>query len=136
MRYRLTAVLLGTVLSIPALADFDAGMEAYRFQDYDTAYKEFYQAAIEGDQTAQFNIGVMYYRGQSVAKDLVRAYCWIELAADPDNADDMRVITKLSILLTPDQVQKGQAMAAELASTHGLSYTPSDGDEPIAIANR
>lgn len=137
MRYRLTAVLLATALSFPALADFDAGLTAYRVKDFDTAYQAFHQAAIQGDETAQFNIGVMYFRGHGVTKDLVKAYSWIELSIQRGNLDNIRALSALTVKLTPDQIQAAHELSAELAAEHGLRYTPPGlSEEEIAIASR
>lgn len=137
MRKALAAMLLGTALCFPALADFDQAMSAYRIKDYDTAFKEFYEVAIAGDHTAQFNLGVMYYRGQGVDKDLVQAFSWIELSTQRGDEDNVRAHGALTIMLDPEQIRQGQQMAAELAQTHGLHYTPPDyGDLDAQIAVR
>ena len=47
--------------------------------------KWFRKAAEQGDTEAQNNLGAMYAQGQSVARDLVRAYAWFNLAATAGN---------------------------------------------------
>ncbi len=137
MRYRLAAVILATALSFPALADFEAGLTAYRANDFGTAYQAFHQAAIHGDETAQFNIGVMYYRGHGVAKDLVKAYSWIELSIQRGNLANIRALSALTVKLSPSQIQAAHELSADLAREHGLRYEPPGlTEEQIAIASR
>jgi uncharacterized protein len=68
------------------LADFAAGAEAYRSGDYATALKEFLPLATQGNPAAQFNVGLMYERGQGVPQNRQEAFTWYRLAADQGNA--------------------------------------------------
>ncbi|MFI5002802.1 MAG: tetratricopeptide repeat protein, partial [Reyranellales bacterium] len=45
----------------------------------------FEQAAAAGHRRAQINIGILYFRGQGVARDLVQARAWLEKAAAGDD---------------------------------------------------
>ncbi len=54
------AVTIGLMIG-PAWADVDAGVDAFERGDYDTAYREWYSLAIQGDALAQYNLGVGYY---------------------------------------------------------------------------
>ncbi len=49
--------------------DLDAGFNAYYRGDYATALRIFRQLAEQGNASAQYNLGVMYFRGQGVAQD-------------------------------------------------------------------
>lgn len=69
------------VLAAPVNADFDLGMEHYEKGEYEKAYHEFEKAAQYGDYTAQYNLGVMYYKGQFVKQDAFLGYGWLALAA-------------------------------------------------------
>lgn len=75
------AALLFSAWSGVAQADFELGMKYYEQANFEKAFREFDQAAKLGELSAQFNLGVMYYRGEFVAKDAVRAYAWLALAA-------------------------------------------------------
>jgi len=57
-------------------------MDAYAVGDYATAYKEFKILAEQGDATAQFSLGMMYYNGEGVAQDYKEAMKWFRLAAE------------------------------------------------------
>ena len=64
-----------------ARADFELGLKYYEQANYEKAYQEFTQAAKYGDFSAQFNLGVMYYKGQFVKQDVLTGYAWLSLAA-------------------------------------------------------
>lgn len=68
-------------LSGVAKADFELGMKYYEQANFEKAFREFQQAAKFGDLSAQFNLGVMYFRGEFVPQDSVQAYAWLALAA-------------------------------------------------------
>jgi len=79
------AMLSGMVILAlwgPARADFQAGLDAYRSGDFDTAYREWSALADEGSAEAAFNIGLMCERGKGRAVDLAQAAEWYLRAAD------------------------------------------------------
>ena len=73
MKHALTRALLAAVLSLwlttSAWAGFDEGVAAYDRGDYATAFEEFRPLAEQGNDDAQFNLGVMYGNGQGVPQD-------------------------------------------------------------------
>ena len=73
MRHPFGAVLAVVSLlacSGPAAADFKAADAAYKKSDHATAHKEFPALAEKGVAPARSNLGLMYWRGQGVAKRL------------------------------------------------------------------
>jgi TPR repeat protein len=76
--------LLAAVL--PALADFQAGLDAFQKGDYTTAAKEWRPLAEEGDPMAQFNLGLMYLDGHGVPQSAAEAVNWFRRAAEQDYA--------------------------------------------------
>ncbi len=54
------------------MTSYEEGLEAYRRGDYETALKEFRPLAEQGFASSQFNLGLMYARGQGVAQDYVQ----------------------------------------------------------------
>jgi TPR repeat protein len=74
------AVLAG--LAAVAHAGFDDGVAAYNKGDYSKAYTEFKRLAEQGEATAQYNLGVMYHKGQGVQQDDVGAVKWWLKAAE------------------------------------------------------
>ena len=67
------------------LAGFDEGLAAHDQRDYVAAEKEWKRLAIQGDARAQFNLGVMFERGQGVLQDYKEAVKWYHVAADQEN---------------------------------------------------
>ena len=62
------------------LGDFAAGVKADDQGDLATA--TMYRLAAErGDANAQYNLGLMYAKGEGVPEDDVQAYAWFNLAA-------------------------------------------------------
>jgi hypothetical protein len=50
-------------------------------QDYTTQFNKLMQSARTGNANAQFNLGLMYAKGQGVKVDFVRAKMWVNLSA-------------------------------------------------------
>jgi hypothetical protein len=77
-------------------------------RDYATAASWYRSAANHGNATAQYALGILYFKGEGVSKDLVAAHMWFDLAAahgdklqspiSTQNAIDYRdmVATKMS----------------------------------------
>jgi TPR repeat protein len=113
MRYLLT-VLMILVALLPAkaaLADFQAGFNAYVQGDYATALRELRPLAEQGHPSAQFSLGLMYFTGEGVPPDLDRGMKWWRKADEQGN-DQAR--TSLAILHA--QIQK---MLSELGFDPG-----------------
>ncbi len=73
---------LALMLAAPVLADFKAVVDAAKRGDYDTAVKEFRPLADQGIAGAQYNLGLMYHKGQGVPQDYQEAAQWCRLAAE------------------------------------------------------
>ena len=78
----LLAVGVWVALSEMAWAGFDEGLAAAQRGDYATALIEWQPLAKQGDADAQYNLGVMYRRGDGVPKNAVEAVRWYRLAAN------------------------------------------------------
>ncbi|MGH8509751.1 MAG: tetratricopeptide repeat protein [Gammaproteobacteria bacterium] len=80
-----TVVCLGIML--PVQADYEAGVNAYYRQDYETALREFKTVAATGDKNAQYNVGLMYLKGQGVPENPEEASRWFRRAAVQGQVD-------------------------------------------------
>ena len=67
-------------------ADFDKGLTAAQSGDFATALKEWKPLAEQGHAKAQYNLGVMYERGDGVPQDHKEAVRLYRLAAEQGNA--------------------------------------------------
>ena len=82
------ARLLSIMVGIRASAQtFEAAVVAYNRRKYSKALRGFRVHAEQGNATAQFRLGVMYSRGEGVAKDDVEAVRWYRMAAEQGEAD-------------------------------------------------
>jgi uncharacterized protein len=75
-------VLSSVSVSADDKSDFRRGFDAYNKGDYATALKEWKPLAKSGFIHAQYNLGLMYYLGQGVRRDVRNAYEWWSLAAE------------------------------------------------------
>ena len=89
------AVLLGSA-GVSWSADFQKGLDAYKKKDYATALREWKPLAEQGNGEAQYNLGVMYYRGQDVIQDNVNAMMWGAIAAANGYKDGTKLFNSLS----------------------------------------
>lgn len=61
---------------------YETGLDAARSGDYDTALREFRQAAGDGLDVAQYNLGILYFTGRGVEEDPEQALNWLKQAAE------------------------------------------------------
>lgn len=63
-----------------------------------SVYKElsqtalWYQKAIQGDMAAQFNLGLMYYKGYNVEEDRTKAFEWLSKSAKQGNEKAIKLL--------------------------------------------
>jgi hypothetical protein len=67
-------------------AGFEEGLAAYERAAYETAFKEFMEAAEQGHAEAQFYLGLMYLEGIGVLKNYAEAFKWFRMAAEQGHA--------------------------------------------------
>ena len=96
-----------------------AGMRHYTQHQYTEAMQNFKVGAYYADKLSQLSIGLMYLNGEGVEKDPVTAYAWLDIAAEREYPDFVSTRDRVKASLTPDQLQRGQAMRAELAARYG-----------------
>ena len=84
MRYlKVFAILIGGVFLHNCASDMDmnSAQLAYDNGDYNTAYSYFIEEANNDNPTAQYNIGMMYVKGQGALQDDIYAHMWLNIAA-------------------------------------------------------
>ena len=62
-------ILFSLTSNVVWSADFQKGLTAYYSGDYATALSEWKPLAEQGDATAQFFLGLMYYEGEVVPQN-------------------------------------------------------------------
>lgn len=81
------AALLVLGLMPVVQADYEAGVGAYYRADYQQALMEFQRAAEDGDPNAQYNVGLMYLKGEGTTADQTVALRWFRRAARQGQTD-------------------------------------------------
>ena len=98
--------------SLGALAGpWEDGMVAYNRGDYMPAIRLFRPLAEAGNTRAQHLIGVMYHRGQGVARNSVRALAWFGVAAKHGDREAEATLREVSKTMTPEEIAQAREMA-------------------------
>ena len=104
----MVALLLG---SIHAYAGpWEDGMVAYNRGDYVPAIHLFRPLAEAGNPKAQSVIGVMYRKGQGVAKSSAHAFMWLSIAAARGDAVARTEVTEMSRTMSAAELAQARAM--------------------------
>jgi TPR repeat protein len=126
-------VLSFVCLALPAWADGQAGLDAYKRGDYATALGEWGPLAEQGDATAQYNFGVMYDFGKGVPQDFATARQWYEKAAARGHAgaqNNLGGLYEFGHGVTQDYVRA--YMWYKVAAAHSTG----DAQKDVAAENR
>jgi TPR repeat protein len=90
---------------------WEDGMVAYNRGDYAPAIRLFRPLAQAGNVKAQHLLGVMYHRGQGVARNTVRAMAWFSVAAKHGDREAQATLSEVSKTMTPDEIAQARDMA-------------------------
>jgi localization factor PodJL len=94
----------------------------------DQAAQWFRRAAASGIINAQFNLGLLYERGDGVPVSQVEAYAWYSAAATHGDSGAAQRRDRLAASLSPSTLKEAQARAQQVASTiKNTSTTPAGG---------
>jgi uncharacterized protein len=85
---------------------FSEGLKAHGAGDYENAILIFERLAELGHAPAQYNLAAMFYRGEGVVKDPVKAYGWFYLAGDGGDQEAGKISGQIYKKLSPlDQIE-------------------------------
>jgi tetratricopeptide (TPR) repeat protein len=98
---------------------FKLGANAFQHKDYAHAVKMYEVAASWAYKPAQFNLGVMYARGQGVPVDLPRAMAWMALAAERNDQEYVDAKEVVYSAMSKEQFEQANALWRELKKTYG-----------------
>jgi TPR repeat protein len=73
----------------------------------------FRKAAIQGNATAQYELGVLLYEGKLIQKDEVEASQWMHLAAQSGHKDARSLLREMELFLDRTAFEAGRKRAAE-----------------------
>src|SRR5436190_13563728 len=111
------ALLLSGAIAVAG--PWEDGMVAYNRGDYVPAMKLFRPLAQGGNAKAQTVLGVMYRKGEGVARSSARAFMWFSLAAKKGDVGAKASLQEMSKEMTPAQMtQANEMMAACEASNY------------------
>jgi hypothetical protein len=91
------SIVVSALYTLPAQADFLAGLAALHAQDTPRAAVEFRRAAIEGDPRGMYNLGLLLLAGDGVARDLVEGAGWVQRAAAAGHAQALGLFGSLLV---------------------------------------
>lgn len=95
------------------------GLKSYQDGRYEEAIRRFERAAWYADKYSQHYLSLIYWYGQGVAADRVRAYIWSDLAAERGSRKLLAIREKMWQQLTPQQQQDVLAQGADYYARYG-----------------
>lgn len=98
---------------------FQEGVRAFQKKQYKFAIQMYQVAASWAYKPAEYNLAVMYARGQGVPVDLPRAMAWMMLAAERKEQRYVDAVQAIAAALKPEQVEQTNAILGELRKTYG-----------------
>jgi uncharacterized protein len=110
-----TLVLL--LIAAPAWSDMYSATAAYQKGDFATAFQQFKELAELGKANAQFNIAIMYAKGEGIGSSNVLAHAWASIAAQNGEERGNELAAKLEPLLTPNSLRFSKDLQAEYSQT-------------------
>ena len=126
-RSAIISILITTLASSPAFADFKKGIAAYQANNLPLAYKEFREAADAGDADSQFNVALMFEKGIGVDKDEKEAVAWYLKSALQGNAGAQY---NLGVMC-----ENGRGTEVDFAKAHKWYRKASVQGDELAIGN-
>jgi TPR repeat protein len=103
------AQVLGSAVAVAG--PWEDGMASYNRGDYMPAIRLFRPLAEQGNAKAQHLIGVMYHKGEGVARNSVRAFAWFSLAAAHGDREAKAKLRDVSQTMTPEELSQAREMA-------------------------
>ena len=89
-------------------------------QDLPEAVNWYRKAAEQGDADAQHRLGIMFSYGEGIARDDVRGYAWVDIAATRGNEEARNYLDTLAIRMTTAQVETARNLSRELWKSYDL----------------
>jgi TPR repeat protein len=119
----IVAVILSNTTAALA-GPWEDGMAAYNRGDYVPAIRLFRPLAEQGNPKAQSVIGMMYRKGEGVAKSSARAFMWFSLAAKRGDARAKAELHQVSEAMTPAEISQAQELiqACEVSDYRNCEY--------------
>ncbi len=125
----LIRLLCGWVLlsfSLLAQAGFYTAMQLYQDKRFPEAMEAFEALAAIGDRSSLFNLGVMYYRGESVDVDPIKAYALMSIANEGLNDEQFsKVINTIWSRFTEEEKVRAKESVGALDKDYNIAIVRS-----------
>jgi len=86
-------------------------MGFYRSGDFKKAIEILKPLAEQGSDAAQYNLGLMYHKGQGIPQDYALAHMWFNLSGSSGDKDCVKNRNIVEKKMTPQQIEEAQEMA-------------------------
>lgn len=103
--------------AVPSWADMYSAEVAYEKKNFAKAFEEFKELAELGQPRAQYDLAVMYARGEGVASSFTYAHAWASLAGANGNAAGTALADNLAPRLTPTSLKISADLQAEYSQS-------------------
>src|SRR5678815_1615689 len=98
---------------------FLLAVHAFRKNDFAFAIQMYEVAAAWAYKPAEYNLAIMYARGQGIPADLPRGMAWMALAAERNEKRYVDAREAVYAEMTPEQFQQANMIWRELKKTYG-----------------
>src|SRR6478736_5596165 len=98
---------------------FLLAVHAFRKNDFTFAIQMYEVAAAWAFKPAEYNLAIMYARGQGIPADLPRGMAWMALAAERNEKRYVDAREAVYAEMTPEQFEQANATWRELKKTYG-----------------
>lgn len=103
----------------PGVKFFTLGVQAFRKGDYRHAIDMYKVAASWAYKPAEYNLAVMYFKGQGVPVDRARGAAWMVLAAERGESQYTRARDLMVTMLSKAEFARTDELWGELKKTYG-----------------
>ncbi|MEK9627753.1 MAG: hypothetical protein VW455_01895 [Nitrospinota bacterium] len=117
--YILISIILLIGSFTPVFADsFEDAVDAVNRRDFETAYKMVVPLAEKGQAAAQLMLGMMYFKGTGVEKNIIEADKWLFVAEKlgQDAGKKNRIYVERQ--MTREQIEKARKLGNEWLNNH------------------
>ncbi len=102
----------------PGVKFFTLGVQAFRKGDYRHAIDMYRVAASWAYKPAEYNLGVMYFKGQGIPVDRPRGAAWMVLAAERNDPQYVKARDLMVTVLSKPEFAKTDELWSELKQTY------------------
>jgi len=102
----------------PGVYYFDLGVQAFKKGDYRHAIDMYKVAASWAYKPAEYNLGIMYFKGQGIPADRARGAAWMILAAERGDPLNVKARDLMVTALTKPEFQQTDEIWNQLKPTY------------------